>query len=148
MPKRHVAPKTSPVADRVRAEALRLGVSLRKLSADIGWHETQLGVILRRLDEGGNIRSDAQEELARGLGWSVQKLMTGEESAAGVTLETLPEWPEARKVAEERYRISTEALDAVARWRVPHPPPRIDAAFVVALARAWQDAGGSALDKV
>ncbi|HSM93437.1 MAG TPA: hypothetical protein VLT47_11175 [Anaeromyxobacteraceae bacterium] len=127
------------MADRVRAVAEERELSIRKLSEAIGWHETQLGVILRRLDAGGNVRSDVLEELADGIGKSVHWLLTGEEPE-GALIESLPGWADARDEARERFRVSEEALRVVARWRVASPPSRIDAGFVVALARAWEDA--------
>lgn len=130
---------TSPVSDRVRAIAAERGLSIRQMSEAIGWHETQLGVILRRLDSGGNMRSDVQEEIAKGIGRSVQWLMTGAETEAeGTLIERLPGWEEARRDAAGR--VSDEALDVVAKWRVSSPPERIEVAFVLALARAWADA--------
>ena len=125
----------SPIADRIRAEIKARGTVVTAFSQAIGWEAGQLGMILRRLDAGGNLRSDTAEYLAAKLEHSVHWLFTGEEP--GPALSTLPGWAEARAGASGR--VSEEALDVVGAWRVAKPPSQISVAFVLALARAYED---------
>lgn len=127
------------IATRIRARITEMGTSESALAESLGKHRSVLSTILRRLEKGGNIRSDTLTTLERALGKSQQWILTGEEGE-GIRLSDLPAWAAVAEEALDRYRVSADALDAVGKMRIPATPKRFDAAFVSALARAWSDA--------
>ncbi len=130
---------SSAIADRIRAYAEEQGISPRALSLACGWDGSHLGTVLRRLDAGKDVRTATLDTIAATMGRPVTWLLTGE-TPEGSRLDAHPGWSDADTVAAERYRIDADTLRAIGGWRLPEPLPAVDAAFVVAVARAYLDA--------
>jgi hypothetical protein len=141
-----VVRRTSPIAERVRAYVAERkqtdpAFSVRKLSALAGLNPTQLGMVLKRLDEGGDVGMDTLTSIAKVMGRSLVWLVSGEESEHGVRLGDLPGWGEAAAAVRARYQnIDPSTIEQVAAFRVPEPPAHLDALFIAAVAQAWSAA--------
>jgi lambda repressor-like predicted transcriptional regulator len=129
----------SKIADRIRAHCLDAGVSVRSLSSSAGLNPSQLGGILVRLDNGQHVAASILAAVAKAMGRTSEWLLTGADPD-GVRLRDVPGWAEAAAQAADRYTLRADAIEAVGDWRMPTAPKRIDAAFVAAIARAWEDA--------
>jgi hypothetical protein len=129
----------SPIARRIRDFMAASHISQRKLSARALGSETHLHMTLKRLDEGQDVAARLLEAIAVAMGVDVGWLITGVVPSGPLPLRSLPTWPEVSCAAATRYRLTPEALAAVGEWIVPGATA-IDAAFVGALARAWEDA--------
>ncbi len=129
----------SPIAKRIRERIAEMGQTESGLAEALGRDRTHISTQLRRLDAGGNLRSDTLQLFERALGKSSQWILTGQEPE-GVRISDVPGWAEVAVEATSRYKLPPEAVEAVGRMRVPAVPARFDAAFVGALARAWSDA--------
>ncbi len=124
------------IAARVRARLKEMGTSESDLAVGLGRHRSVFSTILRRLEKGGNVRSDTLRTLEGAIGKSQQWILTGEE-AEGVRLADIPGWAAISAEAGARYKLAPEALEEVGRMRLPSVPTHFDAAFVGALAHAW-----------
>lgn len=132
------------IAARVRAwaeerAAADPGYSVRQLSIACGWDGSHLGTVLRRLENGRDVRTETLRTIATTMGRPVSWLESGV-MPEGVLLGDLPGWTEAAAGAIERFRLDPAHVAAIGQMRVPVAPRRLDAHVVAQLARAWADA--------
>jgi transcriptional regulator with XRE-family HTH domain len=128
----------SATADRIRAYCTEQGISLRKLSAAAFDNPTQLGMMLKRLDDGSSVAVDVLERVAQAMGITLGQLRG--EQPSEKKLRDVDGWATAAAEARARFRVDAVTLAEVGDTVFPSPPSRVTAAFVVAIARAILDA--------
>lgn len=138
MPARSSNPNSPQVAGRIRARLAELGYTESSFAEKLGRERTVISTILRRLDQGGNLRTDTIKLLVQHLGKSEQWLLTGTESR-GTRMADVPGWAEAARAAAARHRFTDDEIAAVADWTMPTPPSHADEKTVTALVRVLQD---------
>lgn len=141
--------RTSPVADRIRAyvkerEKARAQndpdapvFSMRALSKLAGLNPTQLGMTLKRLDEGADIDTGILVSVAAAMGRTHNWLVHGVEVGGGIRLRDLPGWNEAAAQARAKYpTLTAKSMERLGESTVPSAPERLEVASIVALAVA------------
>jgi hypothetical protein len=125
----------SPVAERIRARIREMGASETSFSEKLGQSGKQLSTQLRRLDDGGNLRSDTLAKLSAALGKSEHWIMTGRDPET-TPLSLDPRWKEAAEEAARVYRVSPRSIVAVGEHRPPAPPKNLDGAYILLMSKA------------
>lgn len=139
------------MGQRIRAARERLGLGVNELDRAIG---TRSGYVSRlEADEFGSVGSDKLARISSVLKVSLDWIVLGrgrlEEALveeSGRRVRERPGWAEALKEGHRRFpSIDDACWEAVGAMAGPDLPARVDVAFIVALARAMQDASASGL---
>lgn len=128
-----------PIAERIRAYSRERGISLAELSRRAGLSRSTASKVCERLDtEAGDVGVATMTALAKAMGQPLTWLLYGETPPPAVRLRDLEGWPEAVAEAVGRLGVDSAAAAAIGTWAVHEQPPRVDALFVAALARAFR----------
>jgi hypothetical protein len=121
----------------------RVLISDREIDRRAGLAEAHVSQALRSLEQGKTITLDTFIDIAAAVQADPGWLLTGE--GGSQRLGDLPDWKEWERNARARYpTVPDFAIAQVGTFTMAHPP-RLDAAFVAELARAWFEAAGDDL---
>jgi hypothetical protein len=130
----------SPVAERIRGRLREMGQTESGFSEAFGKDRTVLSTQLRRLDAGGNLRTDILQRLESYLGKSSQWILTGVEPE-GVRLADDDRWADAAAQAKSEMGYTDEQIAAAGGLRIPERPERMNPTVVAGFVQALTNAG-------